>query len=143
MLDLVPAHPSMAARLTLQPAQARGGEMPQDVLERMCAAGHAFALVDERAHKVFLMGGFLEVWPGRAALWSLIDKDAGPHMLSIVRTAQRSIGFFEHRFKRIEAYVACDHAEGHRLIHLLGFSREGLMRAFWNEQDYHLYARVR
>jgi hypothetical protein len=47
-------------------------------------------------------------------------------------------------FKRIEAFVDANFAEGHRWIQMLGFVREGYMRSFSpNGNDAVLYARIR
>lgn len=103
-------------------------------------SGNAFAaLVDGRA---VAFGGCIELWQDRAYAWMLIGEDAGPHFFPIVRAVS---GFLKAApWRRVEAAVACDFRNGHRLIKMLGFEHEGRMRAFSPDgADHDLYARVK
>ena len=74
--------------------------------------------------------------------WMLIGEDAGPHFFTIVRAVA---GYLQAApWRRIEAAVASDFRQGHRLIKMLGFEFEGRMRAFSPDGvDHDLYARVK
>jgi hypothetical protein len=126
--------------LTLQPAQ-------RDFAERLCDDGYARMLTEAGCAvtacydgRVFACGGAIELWPGRAQVWSLISADAGPHFVAIVRGMRRFLALQDAH--RIEAVVDTNFAAGHRLARMLGFVREGTMRAYDQGRDCDLYARV-
>lgn len=114
--------------------------MDPSYVASLVESGHAYTmLVDERA---VAFGGCLELWKDRAFMWSLIGEDAGPHLRFFMRATE---GFLKSApWRRIEAAVASDFEQGHRMIKMLGFEFEGRMRAFSPEGDDHdLYARVK
>jgi len=130
------------AGFRLQPKQAMlaGNLADPAYVAALVASGNAYtALVDGRA---VAYGGCLEMWQGRAYMWSLIGEDAGPHMRVLVRAAE---GYLKVApWRRIEAAVASDFRAGHKLVKLLGFEFEGRMKAFSPDgADHDLYARVK
>jgi hypothetical protein len=130
------------AGFRLQPKQAMlsGNLADPAYVASLVASGNCYsAMVGDRA---VAFGGCLELWQDRAYLWSLIGEDAGPHMRVLVRAAD---GYLKAApWRRIEAAVASDFRQGHRLIKMLGFQFEGRMRAFSPDGvDHDLYARVK
>lgn len=92
--------------------------------------------------KVVLVGGLVEVWAGRAILWSYVASDAGRYMTRLTRGVLRFIEASGH--KRIEAYVDTGFAAGARWAHMLGFHMEtARMAAFFPDgRDAALFARI-
>jgi hypothetical protein len=140
MIDLIPAHPSMLRLLDLQAAQANvGGAMDEQAIRGAMAGGTAFAAVENG--RILTIAGVFEIWQDRAVLWGLLSNSIGASMVPLHRCAVR--GLAASRYRRIEAHVEAEHAEGHRWIRMLGFEQEGVMRQFWNRRDYALYSRIR
>ena len=142
MIRITRMKPEHVVGFRLQPKQAMlaGNLADPDYVAALVGSGHAYtALVDGRA---IAFGGCLELWKDRAYMWSLIGEDAGPHMRVLVRA---TAGFLKAApWRRIEAAVASDFRQGHRLIKMLGFEFEGRMRAFSPDGvDHDLYARVK
>jgi len=142
MIRIARMRPEHVAGFRLQPKQAMlaGNLSDPAYVAALVASGNAYtALVDNHA---IAFGGCLELWKDRAFMWSLLGEDAGPHMRVLVRAAE---GFLKAApWRRIEAAVASDFRQGHRLIRMLGFEFEGRMRAFSPDGvDHDLYARVK
>lgn len=140
-MRIVPFEPNHLKQLLLQPSQA----IMQETLSRpeyahsLHQAGPAYSLVDGDA--VFASMGLIPQWEHRAVAWGLIAKEAGPHFRIIHKAVLRTMEI--HPYRRIETSVACDFEQGHRWARMLGFQREGRMRAFTPDgRDCELYARV-
>jgi hypothetical protein len=105
----------------------------------LLAAGPAYSAVEDDV--VFASAGFYQQWEGRAIVWALLSADAGRHFIRIHRAVLRA--FSLHPYRRIETAVLDGFEEGYRWAEMLGFWREGLMRAYCPDgTDAHLYARV-
>lgn len=105
----------------------------------LAKAGPAYSLVD--GDEVFASAGLIPQWEHRAVAWALISAEAGKHFFLIHKAVRRALTF--HNYRRVETSVACNFEQGHRWAQLLGFEREGRMRAFTPDgQDCDLYARV-
>lgn len=140
MIDVIPARPFMAERLQLQSAQMLSGQaMTPAAIESAIKGGLALAAVE--GDRIYGMAGIYEVWEDRGIAWALLAQDAGERMVTLVRLMQRAIDV--SLFRRIEADVLQSHKEGHRLMQMLGFRKEGGRACYWQGQDYALYARVR
>lgn len=106
--------------MDLQPAQ-------KDALSFIPAKQYK-ALEGPTAFSLFANGecvacvGAVEAWPNRAQVWTLISGKAGKHMKSITGAIKRMLTIAPWR--RIEAQVDCDFAQGHRWMRMLGFSME-------------------
>ena len=142
MIRIARMKPEHVVGFRLQPKQAMlaGNLSDASYVAALVGSGNAYtALVDGRA---VAFAGCLELWADRAYLWSLIGEDAGPHMRTLIRAAA---GYLKVApWRRIEAAVASDFRQGHRLIKMLGFEFEGRMRAFSPDGvDHDLYARVK
>jgi len=90
--------------------------------------------------RIVCCAGLVNLWEGRASAWALLSADSGRCMISIHRAVAE---FFDGcGIERVEAYVVPDFMPGHRWARMLGFEREGRMRAFQRGQDMDMYARV-
>jgi hypothetical protein len=114
-------------QLVLQPAQAAWrGRIDGESGAALEASGLAWTLL--RDALVVGCGGVIDRGGGRGEAWALLAQDAGSAMLSATRAVRR---YFETApFRRIEAVTAVDFAPAARWTRLLGFEREGRMRAF-------------
>ena len=140
MIDIIPAQAVMAEMIRLNDAQLRFGTPPsRDTLQAAIDAGLAFAVINEGG--VVALGGVRDVWPGRGVAWGLLANGIGATMVPVTRAVRRFLSVCPTR--RIEAEVAAGHEEGRRWVEMLGFEREGTMRAYWGGKDFDLYARVR
>lgn len=93
--------------------------------------------------EVVLVGGLVELWAGRATLWSYVAAGAGPHMVRLTKGVQRFIAGSTHR--RIEMYVDVGFAAAHRWARALGFRLEAEHMAsfFPDGRNAALYGRTR
>lgn len=140
-MKIVPFEPHHLKNLLLQPSQA----MMQPTLSdssyavALHQAGPGYSAVDGEV--VFACGGLIQQWDLRAIAWALISAEAGKHFSLIHRTALRL--FSEHKYRRIETAVSSEFEAGHRWAQMLGFEREGRMRAYTPDgRDCDLYARI-
>ena len=140
MIDVIPARAEMAEMIDLNLAQLTFGSVPDRASMQIAIDnGMAFAVID--GDRVLALGGVRNVWQDRAVAWGLLANGIGASMVPITRAVRRFLSVCPTR--RIEAEVAVGHDEGLRWIEMLGFEREGLMRAYWGGKDFYLYARVR
>lgn len=140
-MNIIPFHPDHLKRIALQPSQiALQPELAKpEYGPALLAAGPCYSGVV--GDVVIASAGFYPQWDGRAIVWALVSGDAGRHFVSLHRAVLRS--FELHPFRRIETCVLKGFAEGCRWAEMLGFQREGLMRAYGPDgSDFHLYARV-
>lgn len=113
IIKFVPEHLTM---IDPQPWQKR----PENALAMQDATGHAWtAMVND---KTMACAGVVELWPGRAFAWALIDKDAGRHMIGITRAVKNTLAWLPYR--RIEMAVIAGFDEGMRWAEMLGFKLE-------------------
>lgn len=126
--------------LTLQPAQREFAERLHDDGYARTLEESGSAITLRHDGRTLVCGGVVELWPGRSQVWALVSADAGPHFVAVVRGMRRFLA--QHDTRRIEAVVDTHFAAGHRLIRMLGFVREGTMRAYDQGRDCDLYARV-
>lgn len=139
MLDLRPFMPGDLIGFDVQPQQAEdfsshgGHGVP---------AGQSWtALYGARP---VACGGLVEQWSGRAYAWSLLTREAGPHLLSLTREIRSLLDAAP--FARIEMAVDADFKAGHRWAKLLGFeceTPEPMQKFFPNGRAANLYARIR
>lgn len=140
-MRIVPFEPDHLNRLLLQPSQAimQPTLSKPEYAESLYKAGPAYSLVDGDA--VYASMGLIPQWEGRAVAWGLISAEAGQHFIKIHKAVRRTMTI--HPYRRIETAVACDFAQGHRWATMLGFEREGRMRAYTPDgRDCDLYARI-
>ena len=144
MVDVIPAHPGMAAMFEAQPAQMLSGQaMTPEGLATAIAAGSAFAAV--KGARILAIGGIASPahWETRGLIWGVLSAGVYATMTPIHRAVKRALDLAPH--ERIEAHILADHAEGCRWIEMLGFVRETPkpMKKFWAGQDFLLDAKVK
>lgn len=129
------------AEMTVQPAQrADWAAVTPDMLR---AFEQTDAWTVRAGGEVVLVGGLVEVWPGRATLWSYVGAGAGPYMTRLTRGVRRLMD--ASNYTRIEVYVDANFEGAHRWARLLGFACESIiLRAFFPDgRDGVIYGRVR
>lgn len=139
---IVTFKPSHLERLLLQPAQEGMRPVMQDPSYGLSLArsGPCYAAVS--GDEVLACAGLIPQWPGRAVAWALIGADAGRCFVGLHRAVKRALDM--HEYRRVETGVASDFEAGHRWARMLGFTREGRMRAYTPDgRDCDLYALVR
>jgi hypothetical protein len=141
-MEIVPFKSAHLRALALQEAQAWMGPMLLDNGYGVALknGGPCFTLLD--GDDVIICSGIVHVWENRAQAWALISGDAGQHFVRIFRAMRSFLELQDTR--RIEATVDPDFEQGHRLMRMLGFQHEGLMRAYLTDgRDACLYGRVK
>lgn len=139
---VLPFKPDHLRQLLLQPSQAimQPTLMKNGYAESLYNGGPAFSAVVDG--EIIAALGIIPQWENRAVAWGLIGTEARRHLLAIHRAVLRFLEMSE--YGRIETSVATHFAEGHRWAQMLGFEREGTMRAYTPEgHDCDLYARVK
>ena len=140
MIDVIPARAEMAAMFRLQTTQQALSHLADEAtLAHAIENGIAMAVVD--GPRILAIGGVMRLWEDRGNAWGLLSDDIGAAMPVIHKTVARVLT--SSPLSRIEAQVAVGHEAGQRWVRLLGFKHEGRMAAFWQGQDYDLFARVR
>jgi hypothetical protein len=92
--------------------------------------------------RVVAIGGFVQMWPGRAGTWALMSSNVGMAFRGVHMAVKRGIEMNENR--RIEMTVDCDYSEGCRWAEKLGFKVEGRLIAYGPDgKDHYSYALVR
>lgn len=140
-MHIVPFEPVHLRALVLQEAQAWMQPMLQaDYGDSLKRSGPCFTLAE--GEDVVVCAGLVNLWDHRAQAWALVSGAAGRHFVRIFRAMRSFLDLQETR--RIEATVDARFDQGHRLMRMLGFQHEGLMRAYLMDgRDCDLYARVR
>lgn len=141
MIEVVKFRPAHLDELRLQPSQ-------EYLAAFVGRPGYGQELVDagpcytaRRDGKIICCAGVVELWKGRASAWALLSWDAGQSMRPLHREVQRFLDRCDIR--RVEAYVYPGFEPGHRWARMLGFEREGFMRAFHLDgSDMVMYARI-
>jgi hypothetical protein len=107
--------------------------------EALAAAGPAFTATQDG--EIMACAGVITQWHGNARAWAILSQDAGRCMLSLTRQIARWLHF--NNAGRVDCAVDCEFDEAVRWVELLGFAREGRMRAYTPERrDCFLYAQV-
>lgn len=138
---IVPYRPDHLAALRLQPLQAFMGAFIDcpGYPEHLAQAGPAYTGLVGGA-VVICAGVSLEL-PTRGTAWALLSEQACRHLIGCTRAVETFLR--DAQIRRVQTYVDTAFAAGHRWARLLGFEREGTLRA-WGPagEDYDLYARV-
>jgi hypothetical protein len=132
MLNVVKTTKEHLEKIKLQPEQV--DEFVNIDIEGM------HSIVDDNDN-VFMIFKAVIFWQGRGQFKSFISADAGKHLLVIVRYLK--ILYQEYAPERLEVEVLDTFANGKRLVELLGFKREAVMRKYYNGNDYCLYVKFK
>lgn len=140
---IVPYKPEHLAIMDIQEKQiaARGILQGQPGLAGMLrSSGDAYTvLVDGQP---IICAGLIDQGDGRAHAWALFAQNSGRYFVKLIRYIGRYLDTVP--FRRIEATVDVRFFEAIRLAQILGFEREGTMKAYGRDGgDHYLYARVR
>lgn len=128
----------------------RKKDLDQIVIQREQVGEIAPDDIPENA-ETFIAGGvivaviwYVEITPGRFALFSLINAAAGRHLFAFVKALKLIIGNRARNLnaKRLEMTVLAGFKNGEQLARLLGFEYEGTMRKVFRGKDYKLFARI-
>lgn len=142
MLHAVPYRPQHVLDLRIQPGQAWIAPYLTDAVLNAMRGPHSFTFMD--GDEPLASVGVTKVWEGRGALWSVIGGEIGPRRFMVASLhARRFLDAVP--FRRVEAAVDVNFAEGHRWAKLMGFALEAsCMRAYQIDgTDCALYARVK
>lgn len=135
MIELVEFAPHHVRLLRPQQAQAH------EVDEQSLAGPWGQAWTATAYGVPICCGGLMGVWEGRCYAWTLLDRDAGPHMVGLTRAIRSLLDAAQWR--RIEMAVDAEFETGARWAVLLGFKRECLARKYLpNGRDAWVYVRV-
>ena len=138
---LLPFKAEHAVSMRIQPAQrsARGQFNPEH-LAALEKHNSFTAMFDDKPVMCF---GWIEFYPTRALLWSLLSEDAGKHMVALTRIGKNLVDSLPHR--RIEAEVEAGFEAGRRWMEMLGLECETPLplRAYnAGGRDAYIYAKV-
>ena len=115
LIDFEPHHLAL-----IRPQEAQRHEMTD------APVGRAWTVVHDGLP--MMCGGLVELWPGRAYAWALLDRDAGPVMLPMTRAIRSLLD--RSGFRRIEMAVDVGFDPGRRWAVLLGFELEATARRY-------------
>jgi len=132
--------PSMILEMDVQIEQQNQEQLTPETIFQFVMTGKAWAA--RHNGKVVALAGYVPVWEGRCVLWGLLGSDAGPAMAALIQRTRQELKQVQVEFPRVEAYAARNHEAAHRLLKLMGFKSEGMMRKFHKGNDYVLYAKV-
>jgi hypothetical protein len=140
MLIKLPLVAEVAATMRANPDLDYGE--PTDLAELRTieqAGGTSFMYLEGGV--VVARAGVAPIWNGRSVAWANLAP--GLSRRKILQIHKDALHYFSIHPGRIEAYVATTFAAGIRWVEMLGFAREGTMRAFLPDgQDAFMYARV-
>lgn len=139
MFEVVPAKPEHVLAVDIQPSQASLKQyMCYDYARTLCYGTTQFAGIGDG--KVVIIAGWQDVG-GRAWLSTIIGGDAGPYMVPIVRKMRAMLGIMP--FERIESHVNVNFEPANRLMRILGFQAESVMRKYNQDGDAFMYVRIK
>lgn len=116
-MKMVPFEPKHLRAINPQSAQATEllsqGATPEECAQSLISSGPAMTGLD--GGEVIFIVGKSEQWPGRHIVWSMMSKNAGKYMVSIVKALKRLL-VLAVGDGRIEVIVRADFPEGCRLV---------------------------
>lgn len=143
MVKIMPATKKIYESLVPQEAQKDDYEYLSKTMDKIVDP-QGYALIREDESVVGIIG-HVDVWEGRAIIWCLVDKSMiGHESILLFRFAKNYFdALIKDGMRRLETSVRLGHAEGKRLMEMLGFKLEGIMKSFdpWGNDSY-LYARA-
>lgn len=141
-MHIVPFEPGHLRSLVLQDAQTWMSSVLMDEHYGISLKNSGPCFTLENNGDVIACAGLVHMWENRDQAWALISRDAGKNFVRMFRAMQSFLDLQDTR--RIEATVDAKFLQGHRLMRMLGFEYEGLMRAYLSDgRDCALYARLK
>lgn len=134
-------------RIRVQPEQSAersGLAMMDDAdMDALCRSGRSWAMVDGCGH-VVACAGVIPMWDGRAHAWALVgERPKRSHLLALTRTMLNHLRMLNAEYRRIDICVDTHWRNAHRWAKMLGFEREGTMKAYNPDgRDFDSYARI-
>jgi hypothetical protein len=106
---------------------------------RFSDAGGAISVLHHG--RILLIGGVVNIWPGRSEVWSVLAKGSEKQMLMLTKIARNTL---ELSFvKRLESYCLSGFSQGERWLKILGFQHEATLKSYYpNGSDAELYVRI-
>lgn len=141
MVEIAPFKPEHLLALRLQAMQSAAQDQMTVEHGRQIDAcfGEAHTVMVDG--KPIACGGLIQIWAGRAYVWSYLSDEALKHMRFIHRAALA--GLARARWARIEMAVDVGHAAAKRWAVHLGFELEGVARKWTQDgRDVEIWARV-
>jgi RimJ/RimL family protein N-acetyltransferase len=130
------------SRIAVQPQQAAWRDsVARTGVEILTTSGNAgWAMV--RAGQPVAAMGVIDMGGGRASAWGLLSHEIGAGgLVALHRAVRRFLAAAPYR--RVEAVTAVDFRAAGRWVEMLGFNKEGVMRAYcFDGGDAELWARV-
>ncbi len=106
---------------------------------RLFDLGGAISVLDNG--RILLIGGIVNIWPGRSEVWSVLGIGSEKQMLSLTRVARKTLNL--SFVKRLESYCLSGFSQGERWLKILGFQHEATLRKYYpNGSDAELYVRI-
>ena len=140
-MKVVPFRAEHLEGLVLQSAQKdMSGYLSRDYGAGLEHTGQAFTAI--RDGQILGCAGVETIWANRGIAWSLLGQVTPFELLGIHRHVS---AFLESlSLRRIEMTVDARHGSGRRWAVMLGFQREGTLRAYTPDgRDCHLYSRIK
>lgn len=91
-------------------------------------------------HRPVAAAGYYPVYGGRAVAWAFFSNMARRQWVQV--RARLRARLAAAPFRRLEATARADFAHAVLFLESLGFTREGLLRAYVDGEDYYMMARV-
>lgn len=121
------------------------GRFGIDAFHNQSAGLFAYSVVDDDTGEVMAIGGSQPYSSGNYIFWSFISAfTKTQEWPSIARAGKRIIdGLIYNGAKRVEVTVKEGYNEAVRLVEMIGFEKEGLLRKYGpNGENYLMYSRV-
>lgn len=131
-MEIVPFEKWHLAQIDPQEAQ-KGADLSGEWIS------HGVAWTAKEGNRVTACGGLLSQWEGRHVAWLLIGRECS--LRGIVKAARCIL--FSCAARRIEATVSAHFSQAKKLVEMLGFEFEGVLKAYGpNGDDFLMFARV-
>lgn len=101
----------------------------------------AFTIYEDSINKILAILLFTPIDEERCVLGALLSSISGQYFLGMRNIIFNFLKLYN--YARLECTVKEDFKNGHRLMTLLGFVKEGTMRKYHNNETYCLYGRIK
>lgn len=113
-------------------------------LARAMATGPAFTMVEDESPAIIACGGILPLWRAVGELWMVSSPLVEAHGVKFTMAAIRMVEgvMREFEMERVQTSVDVRNEKSIKLLNLLKFKNEGVMRKYIGGRDFFRYARV-